>query len=178
MKLKAFLLLSFSCFLALHLQAKEAPRDSITVYIFLHEDCIISQHYTLPLKEMYQQYANQYIGFIGLFPSMSSQPDRIEAFKRKYKIPFILKPDYFHIKKEAFGAKVTPEVIVYNETKKEILYKGRINDTYARVGQKRRVTSTSELKDALEAIVNHEPILVTETKAIGCFISTNKISTH
>ncbi|MEL6650173.1 MAG: hypothetical protein AAFQ87_05125 [Bacteroidota bacterium] len=152
-----------------------ASQDSITVYVFLHESCLISQYYTLPLREMHEQYASENLQFVGLFPNLSSKPAQIKAFQETYQIPFQLKPDYFHQKMEAFGAAVTPEVVVYNETKQQILYKGRIDDAYARVGQKKRIVSSSELKDALEAIQHDQPIKVSETTAVGCFISPNKL---
>ena len=148
--------------------------DSITVYIFLHESCRISQYYTLPLIELHDEFANKHTQFVGIFPNTSSKIDNIEAFKVKYNIPFDLQTDYDKVKTEQFGATVTPEVIVYNETQQQILYKGRIDDAYARVGKRRQVTSTSELKDALTAIANNRPIKVTETEAIGCFISIPK----
>ena len=152
------------------------PKDRFTVYIFLHDACVISQYYTLSLSALYDEYANDQIQFIGLFPDFSSKPGNIEAFKFKYDIPFTLKADYFHDKKEAFGATVTPEVVVYNETQEQIIYQGRIDNTYARVGQRRRVTTTSELKDVLEAIHNAQPILISKTDPVGCFITKNKLS--
>ena len=148
--------------------------DSITVYVFLHESCVISQYYTLPLRKLHNEFASDKIQFIGLFPNFSSKPENIKAFKEKYNIPFALKTDYFKTKTEKFGATVTPEVVVFNETKNKILYKGRIDDAYARIGKKRRFTNTSELKDALNSIVNDEPILIAETNAVGCFINQSK----
>lgn len=170
-----FVLYSFTSF---PLQAKSiAPdRDSINVYIFLHEDCIISQYYTILLKELHKVYGDENIQFIGLFPNFSSKHKKIQAFKEKYNIPFPLKTDYYHTKKEAFGASVTPEVIVYNESQAAILYKGRIDDTYARVGVRRRVTGSSELKNALEAIKNNKAIEVKETIAVGCIINKKKLT--
>jgi len=150
--------------------------DKISVYIFLHESCRISQYYTLPLKELHQEYANDQIQFIGLFPNFSSKPKKIQAFKKEYNLPFELKTDYYHTKKELFDATITPEVVVYNETTKEILYKGRIDDAYARVGRRKRVTNTSELKDVLVEIVNKAPISVVNAPAIGCFIDKNKLN--
>lgn len=153
----------------------ENYEDSISVYIFMHEACIISQHYTLQLGQMHEQYANQHLQFVGLFPDFSSKPNKIRAFQEKYSIPFELRQDYFHVKKELLGAEVMPEVIVYNETQQIILYKGRIDNTYARVGKKRRVTTTAELKDVLEAITHDRPIPIANTQAIGCFIGNNKL---
>lgn len=156
-------------------QAKSTPsptsQDKITVYVFLHEACVISQYYTLPLRQMHEEYANENLQFVGLFPNASSQVDKIQAFKESYKIPFALQIDEEQVKTEAFGATITPEVVVYNETQAEIMYQGRIDDAYARVGQRKRVTNTSELKDVLEAIANNQAILVRKTPAVGCFIT-------
>ena len=85
---------------------------------------------------MHQQYANEGVQFVGVFPNRSSTPENIASFKADYDLPFDLITDYDHIKTRAFGATVTPEVIVYHKAKKEILYQGRIDNTYARVGQK------------------------------------------
>ena len=137
---------------------------------------MISQNYTLALRELHQTYASDRLQFIGLFPNTSSEPEQIKVFKENYEIPFALETDYCHAKMEALGATITPEVVIYNESQGETLYKGRIDNTYFRVGKRRQVTTTSELKDALESIVNQEPIAVSETQAIGCFISPNKIA--
>ena len=172
-KINLFLLIIFACLTITPTLAIPGERDtdSITVYVFLHESCVISQYYTLPLREMHQEYAHEQIQFVGLFPNSSSKYSKIQAFKKNYQIPFELKTDYNHTLTEALGATVTPEVVVYHEAQKKILYKGRIDDAYARVGQKKRVISTSELKDALEAIRNKQPIPISETKAVGCFIN-------
>ena len=153
-------------------------QDSISVYVFLHESCVISQYYSLPLREMYEEYADENLQFIGLFPSESSTPESRNTFKEKYKIPFELKADHHQMKTHALGAEVTPEVIVYNQSTKKILYKGRIDDSYARVGQRKRVTSTSELSDVLAALRNGHTVTFSQTKAIGCIIKKNDLSTH
>ena len=176
MKGRLLMLVALLCF-TIHSEANpdESSQDGITVYIFLHDACVISQYYTLPLREIHEQYANDSIRFVGLFPNFSSKKEKIEAFKEKYKIPFELKTDYFHTKTKAFGATVTPEVVVYNESTKEILYQGRIDNSFFQVGKRRRVTTTSELKDVLEAISNNQPIPIAETEAIGCLIEKNKL---
>lgn len=150
----------------------EAPtQDSVTVYVFLHESCLISQYYTLPLRQLNEEFCHENIQFVGLFPNLSSKVENIQAFKEQYNIPFALETDYEKIKTRQFGATITPEVVVFNETQHQILYRGRIDDAYARVGKRKQVTSTSELRDALTAIANGQPVAVTETQAVGCYIN-------
>lgn len=150
--------------------------DSITVYVFLQEDCVISQYYTLTLRELHERYADSQIQFLGVFSSLASHPEAMQAFKDKYEVPFAFKTDFYHVRKQRFGVTVTPEVVVYNETRSVILYQGRIDNTYTRVGKRRNVTTTAELRDALEAIRTHRAIEVPRTQPVGCFISKRKLN--
>lgn len=164
--------MKISYFLTLFLllqQISYSQIDSIKVYVFLKEDCVISQNYTPTLNRLYQTFSSQKIEFIGLFPSTREKP--IEAFREKYAITFPLKSDYFQTMTKKLGATVTPEVIVYNNVCNEILYQGRIDDTYFRVGKKRTVTTTAELEAALEAIIANKPVLIKKTEPVGCLIN-------
>lgn len=163
----------FAIFFAPELFAKTAT-DSITVYIFMREDCKICQNYSLKWQELHQDYSNDSIRFVGVFPNFSSKPKKIEAFKEKYQIPFDFVHDYFKTLTLRFGATVTPEVVVFNHNEGKVLYKGRTDNSYFRVGKRRTITTTSELKDALEAITNGQTVEVPETTAIGCFINFQK----
>lgn len=165
------ILLLFCGYNTTQAQERCLVEDSISVYIFMLEDCPITQFYTLALREMHETYDPYGLNFVGLFPNRYSSPEKIDSFQQQYKIPFSLKTDYFQTKTKFFEATVTPEVVIYNHTYQEILYKGRIDNAYFRVGKKRGVTTTADLEDALEAIVRGEPIAVKETEAIGCFIN-------
>lgn len=157
--------------------ADNGLKDTVTVYIFLQEECPICQSYTVELQQLHRAYAGEYIQFVGLFPSPESTEEKIADFKAKYEIPFELKTDHYHHQVAAFDATITPEVIVYNEMHQKILYRGRIDNTFFRVGKRRQLTTTSELKDALEAISNGKPVKITEAEAVGCVISQHKLST-
>ena len=91
-------------------------------------------------------------------------------FRSQYELPFEMVRDEDLSLTRRLGARVTPEVVVYDTRAEAVLYKGRIDDTYFRVGKKRRVTTSSELRDVLEAISNGIPITTENTEAIGCFI--------
>ena len=156
--------------------------DSIQVYIFLGEECVISQYYTLPLKTLYKEYGDKGIGFTGLFPNLGSNEESRQAFREKYQLPFTLLQDTAQAWMQQFGVRVTPEVVVYVPGSGEVLYQGRIDDTYFRVGRRRPVTRNHELEDALKAIVQGEEIPVNRTDAVGCIITRlgekNHMHTH
>lgn len=172
--MRLFILLCCMSFCVSAVQANPGPRDSITVFIFMHDACVITQNYSLLLHQLHEEYSSDQLKFVGLFPDFSSKPENIEAFRKKYRIPFELKTDYFKTWTKKLGATVTPEVVVYRHSDDTILYKGRIDNMYARVGKKRTITTTSELKDALEAIRNGQPIAITETEAVGCLINFSR----
>jgi thiol-disulfide isomerase/thioredoxin len=149
-------------------------QKEVKVYIFMSEDCIICQSYTPYLNELHDRYIDEGIEIIGVFPNFSSKKKQIDAFKEKYQIEYALQSDYFRSITEQFQATITPEVVVFDESQNAILYRGRIDNTFFRVGKRRRVTTTSELEDALEAIVQDKEILITSTQPIGCIISNKK----
>ncbi|MEZ4936759.1 MAG: hypothetical protein R2799_04115 [Crocinitomicaceae bacterium] len=105
---------------------------------------------------------------------MSSE-ETVEKYKKKYKLEFrhIIDGDHFWVKK--LNAEVTPEVFVYNSDQDSIYYKGRIDDNYFRVGQRKASVQSDDLVNALENIKNKKKIEIAQTKAVGCFI-TKKVN--
>jgi len=65
-----------------------------------------------------------------------------------YKLPALRDPEHALVKKS--GAKVTPEAAVFN-SKRDLVYHGRIDDLYREFGKARRAATTHELADAIEA---------------------------
>ena len=151
---------------------KSTPRET-TVYIFLSESCPICQSYTLTLKELYKKYSDKNVKFVGVFPNYYADSDEIQKFKNKYSIPFPLIIDKDAELTKHFSATITPEVFVEN-SEKQLLYSGRIDDSFFAIGKRRKVITTNELADALNAIANNEPIKVNKTQAVGCIISISK----
>ena len=149
----------------------DIPKDSITVFIFLREDCKICEYYTKDLNQFYEKYKNEQLHFTGIFPNFSSKPKKIETFKKKYNIAFPLKHDYFKTLTKKMGATVTPEIVIYNHTLGKIIYQGRIDNTYFSLGKKRTVTTTAELAQVLDAISTGKPIPDFDAPAVGCFIN-------
>lgn len=140
------------------------------VFIFLHDECLISQYYTLTLNDLHKEYASKNIRFVGVFPNEISSKEDIITFRNKYNIKFELIKDKDFFVTNKLGATLTPEVFVMNSETEEILYKGRIDNSYFRVGKRRTVTSSSELKDVLIALTNGDEVTVEDQVSIGCFI--------
>ena len=150
---------------------KAAAQQHISVYIFLAETCPISQFYTLTLKELHQEFASENIKFEGIFPNSESTAETVAAFKQKYKLPFPLKTDLAQQLTKQLNATITPEAIIKNEATGEILYQGRIDDSYFRVGKRRPKAREHDLRNALTQLKNNQPVSTTKTDAVGCYIT-------
>ncbi len=141
------------------------------VYIFMGETCPVSRHYTLTLKKLHTEYASEELEFIGIFPNRLSTPATIAAFKEKYALPFSCIGDSTHTWVNRLEATITPEVVVVDSSNTAI-YRGRIDNTFADLGKRRRIITEHDLTDVLSALKDEKPPAFRQTQAIGCFITS------
>jgi hypothetical protein len=71
---------------------------------------------------------------------------------------------------KATGVTATPETALLDRNGK-VVYRGRIDDSFAALGQPRRPVKDADLRNALDAVIAGKPVEKSETKALGCFIS-------
>lgn len=164
-------LLFLSLFSVFNSDVSSHVESRFVVYIFMGEDCVISQNYTLPLKQLYDTYADQSVDFYGVFPNRYSTNEKMKAFRDKYDLPFEFILDKGQIIMNKFEVKITPEVVVWDKELKQIRYQGRIDNTYFQLGKRRSITTSSELQDAIQALLDKKEVVITRTKAIGCIIT-------
>ena len=156
---------------ALFLSSGSGLCASYKIYIFMGETCPVSRHYTVTLKKLHAEYASEKLEFIGVFPNRLSTPATIAAFKEKYALPFTCIGDATHTWVNRLGATITPEVVVA-DTSHTAIYRGRIDNTFADLGKRRRVITEHDLADILNALKNEKPPVFRQTQAIGCIITS------
>jgi peroxiredoxin len=136
-----------------------------TVVVFLSFDCPVSTSYVSPLNDLAR--AHDGVVFVGVAPGESA--DGLKKAVKEYQVSFPVRPDAKKATTKALGAKVTPEVFVFDADLK-LRYRGRIDDGYvARLKKNARVTS-HDLKDALAAVVAGKAVKQAVTTAVGCSI--------
>ncbi|MEQ1746000.1 MAG: redoxin domain-containing protein [Saprospiraceae bacterium] len=169
------LLLSFLmlCLPVLPKAQASAPADTFSVFFFLLEDCKITQAYTDKMQHLYRKFAGDSIQFQGYFPNPISADSTVQAFVAKHKLPFPCTREVAATAAKRFGVTVTPEVVVYNETRQTVVYQGRIDNLYERVGLRRQVVTSHELEAALYCIRHNKPVPIPRTNAVGCFLNLN-----
>jgi peroxiredoxin len=172
MRIKHLLLLVI-CLLSVSSFSHRTPAAAtpLTVYIFLSETCPICQSYTLTLKTLYTKYNAHSVKFIGVFPNYYSNEKSLAEFKKKYAVPFALITDKNGTLSKRLKAGITPEVFVEDD-KKNILYSGRIDDSFYAPGKRRTVIRSNDLDEALAAITSGKKAAQLKTQAVGCIITS------
>ena len=148
-----------------------AGGKGLTVYIFLSETCPICQSVTIELKKLHQQFSPLQVEFIGLFPDgiLSDAQTRV-AFGKKYGLSFPLRSDSGQVLTRKFHAEITPEVVVVDNVTETILYRGKVDNSFASLGKRRTVVTEHYLRTALESWMAGKKILLSETQPVGCII--------
>ena len=142
---------------------------SATVFIFISPECPLCQSYTLTLNKLLATYQNDSIRFIGIVPGTDFSAEQVVAFQRKYKTNLLLLRDPLNKLTHLLKASITPEVFMVTK-QQQVIYQGRIDNWAYEVGRKRTVITEHDLRDAIEAFKQYQPIKKPKTKAIGCFI--------
>ncbi len=165
---------SFFLFLGL-LLGNNALSKSLTVYLFLSETCPICQSVSLELKKLCKQFASDNIRFVGIFPDqINSNPGSRKAFASKYGIDFELQADSAFTLTNRFKATITPEVVVWDNENESIVYRGKVDNSFASVGKRRTVVTEYYLRAAILHWEAGRRDLIVDTDPVGCFIQKQK----
>jgi len=150
---------------------KQTP-GKVVVLVFVRTDCPISNRYAPLLQEMSVKYGSE-AAFWLVFPDKNESTESIRSYLQEfnYKLPALRDREHSLVKKS--GAKVTPEAAVFN-SKRALVYHGRIDDLYREFGKARRAATTHELADAIEAASKGVAPPSAAAEGVGCFISDLK----
>jgi len=138
----------------------------VQVAFFLSPSCMICRYYAIEMRELHTLYSAQGIEFTGYAVGPILTDSAVVAFRDEYKIPFsVMRDDAKH---RVLNATITPEVFVIQND--SILYHGRIDDNFIRVGKRRAHVKNRELRNALECVLQGQKPEVSYVPAVGCII--------
>ena len=151
-----------------HRPADETDTKAIAL-VFILTDCPIANSYQPALNRLYDAFGSRGVALflIHADPAVTAEQAREHARQFEIRSPVVLDPEHRWVKQA--GATVTPEATVFSPTG-EVLYRGRIDDQYVGVGQRRTQVTSHDLEDALTAILAGRPVPQPRTEAVGCFI--------
>jgi mono/diheme cytochrome c family protein len=147
------------------------PDGGATAVVFYSTECPISNEYSPILASIASGQPSTRFSMVGVCvdPDLSAEDAATHAREFGLKYPIALDRDGSIGKK--LGVKVTPEAVVIDSDAR-VRYRGRIDDTYAARGKRRASPSTSDLKDAVAAVLAGREVAVDHAEAVGCPLPT------
>jgi hypothetical protein len=138
---------------------------------FVTSDCPLSNNYAGEIQRTCDEYSKRGVVCTLVYVDIKMGADEARRHAAEYGHGGYGKViDRKHVLVKAAGAKVTPEAALF-DTAGQLLYRGRIDDSYLVPGQSRRKVSQPDLRNALDAAIAGRPIAVRETRAVGCAIT-------
>lgn len=145
------------------------------VLFFVTHDCPISNSFAREIGRICSEYGPKGADCTLVYVDPTLSDERARAHAAEYGhggYPKIV--DRKHELVRATGVTITPEVAVV-KADGTVVYRGRIDDSYAALGQPRRAVTSPDLRNALDATLAGKPAARAETKALGCYIPDLKV---
>lgn len=135
-----------------------------SVLVFVAVQCPVSNAYNERMEKLSQDFKSRGISVIGINSNVSEAADEIKAHAIANKLTFPILKDPGNKIADRLGASKTPEAYVLDANNK-LVYHGRIDNSRDAAG-----VNSSELRDALDALLNGKPVEKTTAMAFGCTI--------
>jgi len=149
--------------------AVPVPGALATILVFTSTTCPIANGFAPELQRLEAEFRPLGIPLVLVHtePGLALGAARKHAADYGFTCPVLLDPD--HALARAAGATMTPEAALLSPDG-DLLYRGRIDDRFPALGQRRAEPRHTELRDALNAILANKPVAVPRTETVGCFI--------
>jgi len=137
-----------------------------SVLIFYWHDCPICNSYVPEMNRLCSNFPNFAFYTVEVDPDWTVAKARAHAQDFGLRAPVLL--DGQHRLVSLAQAKVAPEAVVFGDNR-TILYRGRIDNYYASLNQRRSTATEHDLLEALDAIAAGKKV-PDEPPPVGCFI--------
>jgi peroxiredoxin len=135
-----------------------------TVLIFIGVQCPVSNAYNGRMEKLAQDYKARGINVVGVNANSTESAGDVKAHAASNNLTFMILKDNGNKLADALGAERTPEAYVLDAGNK-IVYRGRIDNA-----KNAASVTTSELRDAMDALIAGKPVAKSSVPAFGCSI--------
>jgi hypothetical protein len=148
-----------------------AAKTMASVDLFVAPDCPIANGYAPEIERLHLAYREKGVAFRLVFPDRDLTEDEVRRHLADYGItaPFAIDRDHALVKRAA--ATTTPEAVVF-DGEGVIVYRGRIDNRYSDLGDRRATVTETYLRDALESVLSGNLPVIAKTPPLGCLIET------
>jgi hypothetical protein len=141
-----------------------------SVFLFVSVDCPISNRYAPEVRRLHDKFVRQGVAFSLVYPNPVEAVAAIRRHLTDYSYPMRALRDPRHELVKVAAATITPEAAVFDRAGR-LMYHGRIDDRYVRLGLERPAATRHDLDEVLTDIVAGKAPRQTSTQAVGCFIA-------
>jgi len=146
-----------------------------TVVMFICNHCPFVIHVNPMLVKLAHEFPNQGVRWIAISSNDALQytqdgPDKmkIQAQKEGYVFPYLY--DKTQEVAKAYDATCTPDFFVY-DSNRLLVYRGQLDDSRPQNGIP---LTGNDLRNAIKALLNNQPITTIQKPSIGCNIKWKK----
>jgi hypothetical protein len=146
------------------------PTGPVGVILFVASDCPVSNGYAPEIQRICAGARTKDGSCTLVYEDSSIDEAAVRAHLGEYRyreIPAVI--DHDHAIAQRARAIITPQAVVVTPVG-VIKYRGRIDDRYIALGRQRRVVTSHDLRDAIDALIGGRAVPHPETEAVGCFI--------
>ncbi|MEM9158727.1 MAG: redoxin domain-containing protein [Verrucomicrobiota bacterium] len=144
--------------------------EKAAVLLFVTQDCPISNAYAPEYARLKNEYDPKGFKLTLVYVDPDVSDERIREHMSDFSLSaYQAIADREHRLVEELGATVTPEAVVVLPDG-TIAYRGRIDNMYPALGQRRRVITEKDLRNALDSIGDGRAVYVSRTRAVGCYV--------
>lgn len=142
------------------------------VVCFLGTECPLAKLYSQRLVELEKEFQNQSVAWIAVDANDQDSLQEMGAHARKHNFEFPFLKDAGQIIADELGATRTPEVCVLDQDWK-LRYRGRIDDQRG-IGYTKNKPTETDLKNAVEALLQGREVASDQKPAEGCLIGRRR----
>lgn len=149
----------------------------VLVVVFTCNHCPIAQIYERRIQQLADDYKDRGVAVVAIEPNdpkaltideldSSDMSDSLEEMKIRVQFkhltyPYLYDGDTQSVTR-AYGPQATPHVFVFDSDRR-LRYQGRVDSNY-----RPELVTTRETRDAIEALLAHKEVAVTQTGVVGC----------
>ena len=135
-----------------------------TVLIFVSTQCPVSNAYNERMEKLAQEMKARGMSVVGINSNVAEKRDDIKSHAAERGLSFAILKDEGNRIADRLGAGVTPEAFLLDANSR-LVYRGRIDNS--RNGD---AVTSSELREAIDAVLAGKPVAKSEVRAFGCSI--------
>lgn len=153
--------------------ADNARNAKATVLVFTSTACPVCTNYVPRLKELMKRHAKDDVVWAAVCSHEADDAASIIKYVKEAEYPLPLLHDDGGTLAAKLQVERVPTVLVLDSTR-TVRYAGRIDDQFSPNVYKNKA-STSELADALTAVIKGENVMVASAPAAGCKLARPKV---